>query len=82
LPFGQAFEHLYYLLEAAVAGLGVAIAPQQLVADDLRAGRLAAPWGFSPTHAALALWVPRRAADGRAEQLAQWLRQELRLQIA
>lgn len=77
LTFGQAFEHLYYLLEAAVAGLGVAIAPQPLVADDLRAGRLAAPWGFSPTAAALALWVPRRAADGRAEQLAQWLRQEL-----
>lgn len=77
LSYGQAFEHLYYLLEAAVAGLGVAIAPQPLVADDLKAGRLAAPWGFSPTHAALALWVPRRAADGRAEQLAQWLRREL-----
>ncbi len=77
LTYGQAFEHLYYLLEAAMAGLGVAIAPQPLVADDLRAGRLAAPWGFSPTPAALALWVPRRAADGRAEQLAQWLRQEL-----
>jgi DNA-binding transcriptional LysR family regulator len=80
LSYGQAFEHLYYLLEAAVAGLGVAIAPQPLVADDLKAGRLAAPWGFSPTHAALALWVPRRAADGRAEQLAQWLRQELQQQ--
>lgn len=77
LQHGQAFEHLYYLLEAAVAGLGVAIAPQPLVADDLRAGRLSAPWGFSPTSAVLALWVPRRAADGRAEQLAQWLRAEL-----
>lgn len=77
IRYGQAFEHLYYLLEAAVAGLGVAIAPQPLVADDLRAGRLRAPWGFSATHAALALWVPRRAADGRAEQLAQWLRAEL-----
>ncbi|ANY85710.1 MULTISPECIES: LysR family transcriptional regulator [Pseudomonas] len=82
LTFGQAFEHLYYLLEAAVAGLGVAIAPQPLVADDLRAGRLSAPWGFSPTRAALALWVPRRAADGRAEQLAQWLHNELELQMA
>jgi len=77
VKYGQAFEHLYYLLEAAVAGLGVAIAPQPLVADDLRAGRLCAPWGFAPTPAALALWVPRRAADGRAEQLAQWLRREL-----
>ncbi|AMK28673.1 LysR family transcriptional regulator [Pseudomonas mosselii] len=81
LSHGQAFEHLYYLLEAAVAGLGVAIAPQPLVADDLKAGRLAAPWGFSPTRAALALWVPRRAADGRAEQLAQWLRRELQQQV-
>ncbi|AIR88925.1 LysR family transcriptional regulator [Pseudomonas cremoricolorata] len=81
LQMGQAFEHLYYLLEAAVAGLGVAIAPEPLVADDLRAGRLAAPWGFSPTHAALALWVPRRVANGRAEQLAQWLRRELQRQI-
>jgi len=25
----------------------------------------------------LVLWVPRRAADGRAEQLAGWLRAEL-----
>ena len=82
LEFGQDFEHLYYLLEAAVAGLGVAIAPQPLVADDLRAGRLSAPWGFSPTPAALALWVPRRAAHGRAEQLAQWLRAELARQTA
>lgn len=77
IHYGQAFEHLYYLLEAACAGLGVAIAPQALVADDLRAGRLSAPWGFTRTPAALALWVPRRAADGRAEQLARWLRAEL-----
>jgi DNA-binding transcriptional LysR family regulator len=77
LHYGQGFEHLYYLLEAAVAGLGIAIAPEPLVADDLRAGRLAAPWGFSETPAQLALWVPKRAADGRAQQLAQWLKAEL-----
>lgn len=77
LKFGQGFEHLYYLLEAAVAGLGVAIAPQPLVAEDLKAGRLVAPWGFSQTPAQLALWLPKRAADGRARQLAQWLKNEL-----
>ncbi|NBB08689.1 LysR family transcriptional regulator [Pseudomonas sp. SLFW] len=77
LKYGQGFEHLYYLLEAAVSGLGIAIAPEPLVADDLKAGRLAAPWGFSETPAQLALWVPKRAADGRAQQLAQWLKQEL-----
>ncbi|MCU0075465.1 LysR family transcriptional regulator [Pseudomonas koreensis] len=78
LKLGQGFEHLYYLLEAAVAGLGVAIAPEPLVTEDLKAGRLVAPWGFSETPAQLALWLPKRAADGRARQLAQWLRNELR----
>lgn len=74
---GQGFEHLYYLLEAALAGLGVAIAPRQLVADDLAAGRLLAPWGFVETAARLALWVPQPRLDPRAERLAEWLRAEL-----
>jgi DNA-binding transcriptional LysR family regulator len=77
LTLGQGFEHLYYLLEAAAAGLGVAIAPQQLVADDLASGRLVAPWGFNETPARLALWVPARQLDARARQLAEWLRGEL-----
>ncbi|MBA1191561.1 LysR family transcriptional regulator [Pseudomonas entomophila] len=81
LTFGQDFEHLYYLLEAALAGLGVAIAPEPLVADDLRSGRLVAPWGFTPTTAVLSLWVPRRANDRRAERLAQWLRAELERRV-
>lgn len=75
LRLGQGFEHLYYLLEAAAAGLGVAIAPQTLVADDLLAGRLVAPWGFIETTGCLALWT--RRADSRSERLAQWLRKEL-----
>lgn len=77
LEMGQGFEHLYFLLEAALAGLGVAIAPQQLVADDLRQGRLLAPWGFVETRARLALWVPARRADRRAAMLADWLRRQL-----
>ena len=77
LKLGQGFEHLYYLLEAAAAGLGVAIAPQQLVADDLTAGRLVAPWGFVDTSARLALWLPARRLDKRAQLLAEWLRNEL-----
>jgi LysR family glycine cleavage system transcriptional activator len=43
---GPTFEHYYFTLEAAVAGLGVAIAPWHLVMDDIRAGRLVAPLGF------------------------------------
>ncbi|MCD7098673.1 LysR family transcriptional regulator [Stenotrophomonas sp. MMGLT7] len=71
------FDHLYYLLEAANAGLGVAIAPQQLVAGDLAAGRLVAPWGFIDTGGHWILATPARVADPRTERLAAWLRSEL-----
>lgn len=37
---GSSFSHTYLTLEAAANGQGVAIAPQLLVADDLRSGRL------------------------------------------
>ena len=60
---GRQFEHFYFMLEAATAGLGVAIAPEPLVRDDLAGGRLAAPFGFQPsgrTYVAL-----RRPGAGR-----------------
>lgn len=77
LRYGQSFDHLYYLLEAAVAGLGVAIAPEQLVADDLASGRLLAPWGFESTSGRWILATPRRASGPWAEALATWLRHRL-----
>ena len=45
-PAGPEFEHYYFTLEAAVRGLGVAVAPWHLVMDDVQAGRLVAPLGF------------------------------------
>ena len=76
LKLGQGFEHLYYLLEAALAGLGVAIAPQLLVSEDLAAGRLVAPWGFVASPARLSLFA-LQDRQGQVAQLAQWLKQEL-----
>lgn len=73
----QAFEHLNYLLEAALAGLGVAIAPAYLVEEDLRTGRLIAPWGFIETPARLGLWLPPGAPGTAVGQLIDWLRAEL-----
>lgn len=78
LRYGSGFEHLYFLLEAASAGLGVAIAPEPLVADDLSAGHLVAPWGFVDTNAQWVLCTPLRSSDARVPTLAAWLRQELR----
>ena len=77
LQQGQGFAHLYYLIEAAVAGLGVAIAPKLLVEDDLKSGRLVAPWGSIETPARLCLWLPKHANARRSESLADWLRKEL-----
>jgi DNA-binding transcriptional LysR family regulator len=77
LHHGQGFARLFYLLEAAVAGLGVAIAPEQLVRDDLNAGRLFAPWGFRQTPASWILATPRRRNDSRVDSLVTWLRNEL-----
>lgn len=76
LRTGTGFEHLYYLLEAAVSGLGVAIAPQPLVAADIAGGRLVAPWGFVDTGAHWCLCT-RHDADPQLERLAGWLRAEL-----
>jgi DNA-binding transcriptional LysR family regulator len=78
LHYGQGFTHLFYLLEAAVAGLGIAIAPAQLVQDDIDAGRLVAPLGFKQTDASWILATPSRKADGRVNALAEWMRRALR----
>ncbi len=77
LCYGTGFEHLYYLLEAAVAGLGIAIAPEPLVADDLVSGRLIAPWGFVETEGCWALCSASEQPHPQADVLAQWLRTQL-----
>jgi DNA-binding transcriptional LysR family regulator len=77
LHHGQGFTRLFYMLEAAVAGRGVAIAPAQLVQDDVKAGRLLAPWGFRQTQAQWILATPRRRNDTRVDALATWLRHAL-----
>lgn len=77
LDEGQGFDHLYYLMEGAVAGLGVAIAPRLLVEDDLKSGRLIAPWGAIETPARLCLWLPKQTSNRRSEPLAEWLKQAL-----
>ena len=37
------FDHLHFVLQAAVDGLGIALAPTSLVAHDLASGRLQSP---------------------------------------
>ncbi|KQN52318.1 LysR family transcriptional regulator [Serratia sp. Leaf50] len=66
------FEHFYFMLEAAIAGLGVAIAPWPLVAEDVKAGRLQAPCGF--IESGLSYVALRRQKQNRkADIFCRWL---------
>lgn len=62
---GRRFEHFYFLLAAAVGGLGVAMAPRPLVDEDLQLGRLVAPFGFTPSGRRYCLTYPATLAKAR-----------------
>lgn len=70
----QTLEHFYLTLQAASAGVGVAIAPYAVVRDDLERGHLIAPFGFVPDGSSYYL-LSRQSPeqDGRVRQLTAWL---------
>lgn len=68
------FEHYYYTLEAALAGLGVCVSPWHLVADDVRSRRLLAPCGFRLSgYAYVATW---RRRSRKTDRFCAWLADE------
>ncbi|WP_315385826.1 LysR family transcriptional regulator [Microvirgula aerodenitrificans] len=70
----QTFEHFYFSLQAATAGLGVAIAPWQLVRDDLASGLLQAPCGFVDDGSTYCLLSPADiVADSPQARVRDWL---------
>lgn len=70
------FEHNSYMLEAAAAGLGVAIAPWAFAASDVERGRLVAPLGFAAVDARYVLLHPAHAENPLVDALAAWLGEE------
>lgn len=46
-PNGPSFEHFFMVIQAAVAGLGVALLPRFLIEDELRSGALVMPLAAS-----------------------------------
>jgi LysR family transcriptional regulator, glycine cleavage system transcriptional activator len=73
----RTFEHFYLSLEAATAGLGIAIGPEPLVVDAVRSGRLIAPFGFRTNGFRYVLLsnFPVRA-DFRKAKFLGWLKAE------
>ncbi|CAB3689764.1 LysR substrate-binding domain-containing protein [Achromobacter pestifer] len=73
---GAVYEHFYLSLQAAAAGLGVAIGSALMVRDALSDRRLEAPCGFSRDGSAYFLLSPRPCGeDPRAAAFLAWLRQ-------
>jgi len=71
---GQRFETFYFLLQAAVSGFGVAISPHPLIADDLTAGQLVAPFGFVPNGLSIYVSYPKaRAPEPQVVAFRDWL---------
>mgnify|MGYP000479905372 CR=1 FL=1 len=69
----QEFDHFFYMLEAAAAGLGVAVAPWAFAQRDLASGRLVAPLGFTPGQTWIVALTPREGASPRAALFRDWL---------
>ncbi|HFK7184614.1 TPA: LysR family transcriptional regulator [Serratia odorifera] len=73
----QRFDHFYFSLQAASAGLGIGIGPWRQVRDDIHAGMLVAPFGFQQDGSSYCLLTPQPIAPGSAvEQLQRWLQQQ------
>lgn len=72
----RSFAHLHVTLDAAAAGLGVAVLPWAVVADDVAAGRLVAVDRFVPTDAAVALAASDREPSRALRRFTAWLVEE------
>lgn len=70
------YEHLFYMLEAAVAGLGVGVSPWIYVAGDIASGRLVAPHGFVRTPARFHFVAPAGGQRPVVAAFREWLVEE------
>jgi LysR family glycine cleavage system transcriptional activator len=70
----ELYEHFYLLIQAAACGLGMAVVPEMLVQDELRSGRLVAPFGFvDGPHRMVLRIAPQLEGRTDVETLARWL---------
>ena len=69
------FEHFYLSLQAASSGLGIAIGSAYMVESDLKDGRLAAPFEFTPEGSEYMLLSPVPFdQDARRQACLAWFR--------
>jgi DNA-binding transcriptional LysR family regulator len=79
---GARYDLHSMLIEAALAGLGVALVPRLYVEAELAQGRLAAPWPEGKTIAknfCLVLPEPIKLGDGPLQAFANWILAEAKV---
>lgn len=71
------YDHHSLIVEAACAGLGVALSPLVLATDDLQRERLIAPVGFDAdgSHYGL-IWTDEKELAGARLELSRWIQEE------
>lgn len=75
----QTYEHFYLTLQAACAGLGVAIGSVFMVDEEIGSGRLVAPFGFVRDGSEYCLLSPLPfEADPRRLFFLKWMREQMR----
>lgn len=72
------FEHFFMIIEAAVAGMGLALLPLFLVRDELNSGRLIQPFPhrFCPSKAYYVLNTPEGRSMRKIRVFKSWLLEE------
>jgi DNA-binding transcriptional LysR family regulator len=72
------YDHHFLIVEAASAGLGVALSPMVLATDDIDRERLIA--GFDPDGSYCGLiWIGETELSGKAHDLARRLQAERKI---
>lgn len=74
----RTLTHLHFVLDAASAGLGAAVLPWIIVAEDVAAGRLVAPFGFVADGGALVAIRSGGETGRTARTVIRWLGEQAR----
>lgn len=73
LPQSREFQHNNSMIEAAAAGMGIAIVPWAFVAPDIQAGRLVAPFGFAERPSQFVFLRREGRPDPSVDAFRDWL---------
>lgn len=76
--YGPRFEHNYLIVQAAIAGIGIALLPTLIVAEEIKTGRLLNPFGqdFPNQDCYRLVFSKTVEADRRISMFRRWITAE------